>query len=47
MVNSGMHKQDIMHKELCVGGAYNDISCFSAIAFWCLGCLPPMDSSSD
>ena len=40
MVNFGMHKQDIMHKELC-GGAYNDISCFSAIAFWCLGCLPP------
>lgn len=46
MVNSGMHKQDIMHKELC-GGAYKDISFFSTIAFWRLGCLPTMDSSSD
>lgn len=33
MVNFGMHKQDIMHKELCVGGAYNDISCFSPLFF--------------
>lgn len=40
MVNSGMHKQDIMHKELCVG-AYNDISCFSAICLLVFRVLAP------